>query len=247
MLVLENISKEYDGVSVINDFSLQVEEGRTTVLVGPSGCGKSTILRIITGLVSADAGRILIAGEPVDRTGFPALRRRIGYVIQDGGLFPHMTAAENITLMARYLDWLDSTINERLAELADLVKLDDRMLKRYPAELSGGQRQRVSLVRSLMLDPGLLLLDEPLAALDPVIRFDLQEDMRAICRRLAKTVLFVTHDLGEAAWLGDSIVLMSDGRIVQQGGYRDLAERPADDFVRSFLRAQRRPPSAGEG
>ena len=247
MLVLENISKEYDGVSVINDFSLQVEEGRTTVLVGPSGCGKSTILRIITGLVRADAGRILIAGEPVDRAGFPALRRRIGYVIQDGGLFPHMTAGENITLMARYLDWLDSTIKERLAELADLVKLDDRMLKRYPAELSGGQRQRVSLVRSLMLDPGLLLLDEPFAALDPVIRFDLQEDMRAICRRLAKTVLFVTHDLGEAAWLGDSIVLMRDGRIVQQGSYRDLAERPADDFVRGFLRAQRRPPSAGEG
>lgn len=246
MLSLENITKRFDNTPVVNGLSLPIAEGDTTVLIGPSGCGKSTILRLVTGLIRADQGRVLFQGRPLERKDMESFRRRIGYVIQDGGLFPHLTARDNVTIMARYLDWLDSTMAERLVELAELVKLNDDILGRYPAELSGGQRRRVSLMRSLMLDPEILLLDEPFTALDPLIRFELQADMKDIFHRLNKTVLFVTHDMNEAAWLGDTIVLMRDGRIVQKGGYRDLADRPVDEFVRRFLRAQR-PPEAVNG
>ncbi|MEX2525042.1 MAG: ATP-binding cassette domain-containing protein [Gammaproteobacteria bacterium] len=246
MLSLENITKRFDNTSAVDGLSLPIAEGETTVLIGPSGCGKSTILRLVTGLIRADQGRVLFQGQPLERKDMESFRRHIGYVIQDGGLFPHLTARDNVTIIARYLDWLDSTMAERLVELAELVKLNDEILDRYPAELSGGQRQRVSLMRSLMLDPEILLLDEPFTALDPLIRFELQADMKDIFRRLNKTVLFVTHDMNEAAWLGDSIVLMRDGRVVQKGGYRDLADRPVDEFVRRFLRAQR-PPEAGNG
>lgn len=244
ILFLENVTKRFGNTPAVDGVTLPAAEGDTTVLIGPSGCGKSTILRIITGLIRADEGRVLFRGQPVERESLESFRRRIGYVIQDGGLFPHMTGRENVTVMARYLDWLDSTIAERLAELAELVKLDDEALDRYPAELSGGQRQRVSLMRSLMLDPEVLLLDEPFTALDPLIRFDLQTDMKDIFRRLNKTVLFVTHDMSEAAYLGNTIVLLRHGRIVQTGDYRDLVERPAGEFVRRFIRAQRRPETA---
>lgn len=248
ILSLENITKRFDNITVVDGVTLPLGEGGTTVLIGPSGCGKSTILRVITGLIRADEGQVLFRGQPVARGDMESFRRRIGYVIQDGGLFPHMTGRENVTVMARYLDWLDSTMAERLAELAELVKLDDEALDRYPAELSGGQRQRVGLMRSLMLDPEILLLDEPFAALDPMIRFDLQSDMKDIFRRLNKTVLFVTHDMSEAAFLGETIVLLRDGRIVQKGGYRDLVSRPADEFVHRFIRAQRHPePASGDG
>lgn len=248
LLSLENITKRFGNAPAVDGISLPVREGATTVLIGPSGCGKSTILRLVTGLIRPDKGRVLYRGESIEKDNLASFRRRLGYVIQDGGLFPHMTARDNVTVMARYLDWLDSTVMERVTELAGLVKLDAKILDRYPAELSGGQRQRISLMRGLMLNPEILLLDEPFAALDPIIRFELQTDMKDIFRRLNKTVLFVTHDMNEAAYLGDTIVLLRDGRIVQKGGYRDLADRPADEFVNRFIRAQRRPePAAGEG
>jgi osmoprotectant transport system ATP-binding protein len=164
---------------------------------------------------------------------------RIGYVIQEGGLFPHLTAAANVTLAAEDRGWSRERRESRLSELIELTQLPRELLSRYPAELSGGQRQRVALMRALMLDPELILLDEPLAALDPMIRSDLRRDLRAVFERLHKTVLFVTHDIGEAAEIGDGIALMRAGRVVQRGSFRDLIERPSDPFVTAFLTAQR--------
>jgi len=166
------------------------------------------------------------------------LRTNIGYVIQEGGLFPHLTAWQNATLMARHLGWNSENVNGRLAELAELTQLTSAQLQRYPTELSGGQRQRVSIIRALMLDPVILLLDEPLGALDPMIRSSLQKDLREIFRRLDKTVILVTHDLPEAAMLADQIILMSDGQIVQSGSYDELEESPSEPFVTEFIRAQ---------
>ena len=165
----------------------------------------------------------------------------MGYVIQEGGLFPHLTAQQNVTLVARYLNWSSDKIDHRLSQLASLVQLNPDSLSRYPAELSGGQRQRVSLMRALMLDPDVLLLDEPLGSLDPMIRFDLQNDLRKIFQQLHTTVVLVTHDLSEAAFFADHIVLLKDGKIVQRGSLRDLIDAPADPFVESFIRAQRSP------
>ncbi|MEJ2760733.1 MAG: ABC transporter ATP-binding protein [Gammaproteobacteria bacterium] len=243
MLALQNISKRFGDHVAVQPLSLTVEKGGTTVLIGPSGCGKSTILRMIIGLVRPDSGTVFFDGTAVVMQNLASVRRRIGYVIQDGGLFPHMTARENVTVMARHLRWSKPRIADRVTELARLVKLEVDLLGRYPAELSGGQRQRVSLMRALMLDPEVLLMDEPFAALDPMIRFDLQRDMKSVFRQLGKTVLFVTHDLGEAAYLADTLVLLREGRVVQQGTYRDLEARPAGDFVRRFVQAQRPAPS----
>jgi osmoprotectant transport system ATP-binding protein len=167
------------------------------------------------------------------------LRRRIGYVIQEGGLFPHLTARANIILMARHLAKSDEQMRTRLLELCELTRFSDNLLSRYPLELSGGQRQRVSLMRALMLSPELLLLDEPLGALDPLVRAALQKDLKEVFTRLRQSALFVTHDLAEAVYFGDQIVLMNEGRIVQQGSLADLRERPADAFVSEFINAQR--------
>jgi osmoprotectant transport system ATP-binding protein len=163
----------------------------------------------------------------------------MGYVIQDGGLFPHLTARGNIALLARHLGWDAARIDARLTALTALTHFPANGLARYPAELSGGQQQRVALMRALMLDPDVLLLDEPLGALDPMIRFELQGELRDIFRRLGKTVVLVTHDMGEAAFLGDTLVLLSDGRIVQQGSAADLVRTPANDLVARFVTAQR--------
>ncbi len=213
--------------------------GATSVLIGPSGCGKSTLLRLVNGLVQPDTGEILVGEQRVDAATLPALRLRMGYLIQEGGLFPHLTAAANATLMARHLGWERSRTEARLAELARLTHLPEDALARHPSELSGGQRQRVALIRALLLDPDVLLLDEPLGALDPMIRSDLQRDLRTIFRSLAKTVVLVTHDLAEAAWFADVVFLMRAGRIVQRGSLEELVASPADDFVERFLDAQR--------
>ncbi len=167
------------------------------------------------------------------------LRLRMGYVIQDGGLFPHLTVAQNVTLMARQLRWEKGRMSERLTNLAQLVQLPRDLLTRYPAQLSGGQRQRVGIMRALMLDPKVILLDEPMGALDPIVRSHLQEDLKRIFQELKKTVLMVTHDMGEAAYLGDEIALMRDGAIIQIGPLNDLRQRPAEPFVSDFLKAQR--------
>jgi osmoprotectant transport system ATP-binding protein len=241
MLELVGISKNYNGAPALAPTDLSVAEAHTTVLIGPSGCGKSTLLRLIAGLIRPDGGHITVDGVPLAPENLMALRHRMGYVIQEGGLFPHLTARRNVALMAQHLGWDAARIEERLQELAELVRLAPSLIERYPAELSGGQRQRASLMRALMLDPPLLLLDEPLGALDPMIRYELQQELRAIFEKLAKTVVMVTHDIAEAAFFGHTLVLMREGRIVQQGGIQELARSPAEPFVADFITAQRGP------
>jgi len=240
MLELTNISKSYGRTVALATTDLQVPAGKTLILLGPSGCGKSTLLRIMLGLIAPDTGCVLFGGTRLGAANVNGLRHRMGYVVQDGGLFPHLTARGNVTLLARYLGWESERIDHRLAELVELTRFPSDGLDRYPLQLSGGQRQRVGLMRALMLDPEVLLLDEPLGALDPIIRSELQEDLKQIFQALGKTVVLVTHDLGEAAFFGDWIVLLREGRIVQQGTLADLVERPADAFVTRFINAQRR-------
>jgi osmoprotectant transport system ATP-binding protein len=235
MIELRGVSKSYGNIVALQPINLTVATGRTTVLLGPSGCGKSTILRLMLGLLRPDSGSVLVQGQQFR----PEMRNRIGYVVQDGGLFPHLTARGNATLMARHIGWDAERIESRLKELAELTRFPADGLDRYPAQLSGGQRQRVSLMRALMLSPDIVLLDEPLAALDPLIRSDLQTDLRKIFETLAKTVVLVTHDLGEAAFLGDHLVLLREGRIAQEGTTADLMDRPANEFVTRFISAQR--------
>ncbi|WP_022835307.1 ATP-binding cassette domain-containing protein [Salisaeta longa] len=239
MIALTNIAKTFGATTAVDGLTLNVPAGETTVLIGPSGCGKSTVLRLITGLVRPDEGSITFGGAPLPYDDLAAVRHRMGYVIQSGGLFPHLTARANVTLLARHLGWSATRCAERLDTLTELVQLAPRQLQQYPRELSGGQRQRVSLMRALMLAPDVLLLDEPLGALDPMIRADLQEDLRAIIRQLSATVVLVTHDLPEAAFFGDTIVLMRAGRVVQQGPMHTLTEAPANAFVSDFVQAQR--------
>jgi osmoprotectant transport system ATP-binding protein len=241
MLNLSDITKSFDGRPALKGINLSLKTGHTTVLIGPSGCGKSTLLRIVVGLLVPDQGIIEFEGYKLDRGSIFKSRRRMGYVIQDGGLFPHLTGRGNVAIAAESFGQKREAIVERIDELRRLVRLPVDALDRYPAQLSGGQRQRVSLMRALMLDPALLLLDEPLASLDPMIRADLQEDLRAIFRSLGKTVLMVTHDMGEAVFFGDRIVLMREGRIIQSGEPEDLLERPVDSFVSRFIQAQRNP------
>lgn len=241
MIVLDNVSKRFGDTQAVYPIDLSVPSEQTTVLIGPSGCGKSTLLRLMIGLLHPDTGQVRVGDTPVTPDTVRRLRHRMGYVIQEGGLFPHLTSRQNVTLLPRHLGWNDDRINERVASLCDLVQLDSAQLQSYPAQLSGGQRQRISLMRALMPDPDVLLLDEPLGALDPMIRADLQRDLRGIFRRLDKTVVLVTHDIGEAGFFGERIVLLRDGRIAQEGTLHDLVHAPASDFVRDFVNAQRSP------
>ncbi len=242
MFHLDGVAKRYGSSFALWPTTLSIAAGRTTVLIGPSGCGKSTLLRLLSGLVRPDAGVLRFAGRPVTPAVLPALRRRLGYVIQDGGLFPHLTGRQNVTLQSRYLRREASAQADRVFHLCDLTRLPPEVLDRYPAEMSGGQRQRVALIRGLMLDPDVLLLDEPLGALDPMVRADLQDDLLAIFHREPrKTVVLVTHDLAEAATFADTLVVMRDGRVLQQGPPDEVLNRPADDFVARFVSAQRRP------
>ncbi len=239
MIELRGVSKSYAGSTVLTQLDLLIAPGITAVLIGQSGCGKSTLLRLMIGLVKPDTGSVAIAGTNLTDATVLEVRRSLGYVIQDGGLFPHLSARDNVILMARFLAWDSGRITGRLAELAELTRLPVDLLNRFPAELSGGQRQRVSLMRALMLDPKVILLDEPLGALDPMVRAELQADLRAIFRTLEKTVVIVTHDLAEAGWFGHEILLIRQGRIVQRGTFKELLERPSEPYVTQFVRAQR--------
>jgi osmoprotectant transport system ATP-binding protein len=239
VLRVESVPKSYGGRRVIDDLSFEVKAGETAVVIGPSGSGKSTALRLLLRLAVPDRGQVMFDGVILSPRTVPDVRRRVGYVIQDGGLFPHMTARENVTLKARTLKWPGARIQARLEELRELTSFPADGLDRYPVELSGGQRQRVALMRGLMLDPDVLLLDEPLGALDPMIRFSLQEDLRNIFKTLCKTVVLVTHDLSEAVFFGDRILLMREGKLIQQGSFETMTREPADPFVTEFVNAQR--------
>jgi osmoprotectant transport system ATP-binding protein len=241
MLELLGVSKTFGKATALSPIDLALPPGRTTVLLGPSGCGKSTLLRLMLGLLHPDTGTIRFDGLPLTPENVMEFRRRAGYVIQDGGLFPHLTARDNVTLMARYLGRDGEGIGRRLGQLAELTRFPAGGLDRYPAQLSGGQRQRVALMRALMLDPDVLFLDEPLGALDPLIRSEMQAELREVFRAVGKTVVLVTHDLGEAGFLGDQIVLLRGGRVVQRGTLAQLVRAPAEPFVTQFINAQRSP------
>jgi osmoprotectant transport system ATP-binding protein len=238
---LLGVSKRYGSAVALAATDLRIAAGRTTVLIGQSGSGKSTLLRLLLGLVRPDSGHVLFQGVEVAPENVVSLRRRMGYAIQGGGLFPHLTSAANICLMARYLRWPQSQVDARVRELVQLTRFPESGLSRFPSELSGGQAQRVSLMRALMLGPDVILLDEPLGALDPVTRFDLQAELRSIFETVRKTVVLVTHDIGEAAYFGHWLVLFRDGHIVQQGTMEDLMKRPSDPFVNRFITSQRTP------
>jgi osmoprotectant transport system ATP-binding protein len=241
VITFVNCSKSYGKVKAVDSISLQAPAAKTTILIGPSGCGKSTLLRLLIGLIRPDSGHVYLEGTEVASKTVFSLRKRIGYVIQEGGLFPHLSAGGNVTLMSRYLKWGSVRVERRLHELAKIARFPIDGLRRFPAQLSGGQRQRVCLMRALMLDPDVLLLDEPLGALDPMIRSDLQTDLKRIFQSLKKTVMLVTHDMGEAAFFGDLIILLRDGKIVQAGTLGEFFETPADPFVTHFINAQRSP------
>lgn len=249
-LAIERVTKAFGARSVIRETSIDLEAGQRIALIGPSGCGKSTLLRMILGLVTPDSGRVSVGGVEVTEATARSVRRRVGYVIQDGGLFPHMTAEENVTLVARLGGSGRSgdddgaardpkALRARVRELAELARLPDALLGRHPRALSGGERQRVGLMRALMLDPELLLLDEPLGALDPIVRARLQTDLRDAFEKLGKSVLVVTHDMAEAAYLAGSIAVMRDGLILQRGSMSELVDAPAHPFVAEFVGAQR--------
>jgi osmoprotectant transport system ATP-binding protein len=245
MIELKSVAKSFGQTQVLQPTSLALEPGKTTVLIGPSGCGKSTILRLMIGLIQPDQGEVLFDGELLTADNVIELRRRMGYVIQDGGLFPHLSAGDNVGLLAKYLGWDKERTKKRVHELAELTRLPAGVLDRFPTQLSGGQRQRLGIMRALMLDPAVMLLDEPMGALDPLVRFDLQEDLRNIFQSLKKTVVLVTHDMGEAGFFGDHVVLLGGGRIVQRGKLDDLIQSPADPFVVKFVSAQRLPAANG--
>ena len=231
----------YGSAVAVDDFSCQFERGQTHILLGSSGCGKTTLLRLVLGIVPPDSGWVRVEGRPMSSLTRSDLVRKMGYVVQEGGLFPHLTAKRNVAIAAEAQSWPQEKIDGRIAELVELVGFDDSIIKKYPNELSGGQRQRVGLMRSLILDPPILLLDEPLGWLDPLVRDDLQGQLKEIFKALGKTVLLVTHDIREAAILGETITLMTDGRLVQHGTFTDLATNPSSDFVTAFLQAQELP------
>ena len=247
-ITLKDVSVSFGALEALNGVTLDIRRGQTTVLIGPSGCGKSTLLKTIIRLVQPDAGLVRIDDAVMDARAAMLMRRRMGYVIQDGGLFPHLTARGNVTLMASYLGVTAADQNARLETLTKLTHFPPDAMERFPAELSGGQRQRVSLMRALMLDPEILLMDEPLGSLDPMIRFEMQNELKEIFRTLSKTVVLVTHDMAEAIHFGDVVVLMNEGRIEQIGSGEDLTTRPVSDFATRFVRSQRRdvgPPETG--
>jgi osmoprotectant transport system ATP-binding protein len=236
---LRGVARRFAGGGGLQPTTLTLTPGATTVLLGPSGCGKSTLLRLVNGLLRPDAGEVRVFDTPVRDDTAPALRRRMGYVIQDGGLFPHLTGLGNVALLPTWLGWDAARIRDRAHALCALARLPTELLDRYPQSLSGGQRQRVALVRALMTDPALLLLDEPLGALDPMVRAELQRDLRDAFAALGKTVILVTHDLGEASHFARDVVLLRDGVVLQHGPLDALERAPADPFVTRFLSAQK--------
>ena len=241
-ITFRNVSKRYPGraADAVSDLSLTIEPGEICALVGPSGAGKTTAMKMVNRLVEFDRGDVLIDGTSVRELDATALRRRIGYVIQQIGLFPHMTVAGNVATVPRLLGWPKERIAERVAELVELVGLDQADTKRYPAQLSGGQRQRVGLARAMAADPAVMLMDEPFGALDPITRDHLQTEFLRLQAVVRKTVLFVTHDIDEAIRVGDRIAILRHGGVLVQYETPDtILARPADDFVARFVGADR--------
>ena len=238
MIEIQKLSKFYGDRAALKNINLSLKEGETHVFLGSSGSGKSTLLRLMSGLIDADVGEVSISGVKVSTRNQKKLSSQIAYVIQEGGLFPHFTGRENVALAAQLAGWDKAKISSRMNELCQLVQLDQSFLEQYPKQLSGGQRQRIALMRALMLDPPLVLLDEPLGALDPLVRSELQRELKRIFNQVRKTVIMVTHDIGEGAFFGHTISLFHEGELLQHGGFKSFIKNPASDFVTRFFKAQ---------
>jgi osmoprotectant transport system ATP-binding protein len=242
MITLTDVTKVFPGTEhpAVDRLSLDIDEGEVIVLVGPSGCGKTTTLKMINRLVEPTGGTITVAGQNVLNMPASELRRSIGYVIQQIGLFPHKTIRDNIATVPRLLGWDKARTTSRVEELVELVELTHEMLERYPGELSGGQRQRVGVARALAADPPVLLMDEPFGAVDPIVRANLQEELLRLQQRLHKTIVLVTHDIDEAIRLGDRVAILSEGgRIEQYDTPGEILRDPANEFVADFLGTDR--------
>lgn len=239
MLKLQNIHKLFNGTAVLSDVNLTVPDGATHALIGSSGSGKTTLLRVTLGLVPFDRGYVKINDQPLLSFAPADWADRIGYVPQDGGLFPHLTARENIVLVAKLRGWPRAKVEARIQELCALVDLDLETINRFPFALSGGQKQRAAIMRAAFMDPPVMLLDEPMGALDPVVRQSLQQELKLIFQRLGKTVVIVTHDLSEAVYLAEKMTMLHEGRVVQTGTYADFFLRPADPYITLFINAHR--------
>lgn len=240
-IAFEKVCKSYGGTRILDDLDLEISQGELFVLIGSSGSGKTTVLRMANRLIDPDRGKITVFGRDISGVDPIQLRRNTGYVIQQIGLFPHLTVAGNIGLIAKLEGVPSSLVQEKVASLLSMVRLPpDQFMNRYPRELSGGQQQRVGLARSLLMDPPLLLMDEPFGALDPVLRHQLQEEFLRIRKNLNKTILFVTHDIEEAFRLGDRIRIISGGRLLQTGTPEDLLLHPESDAISALLGLERR-------
>ncbi len=241
MISFEHVTKRYpDGTVAVDDLSFEVDEGEILVLVGPSGCGKTTSMRMINRMVEPSSGTIRVDGRDVTTLDPADLRRGIGYVIQQIGLFPHRSVADNIATVPRLLDWDADRIDARVNELVDTVGLTPAMQSRYPHQLSGGQRQRVGVARALAADPPVLLMDEPFGAVDPIVRTRLQAEFLSLQEQVRKTIVFVTHDIDEAIAMGDRIAILAEGGVLQQlDSPTEILARPANAFVEEFLGAER--------
>jgi len=240
MITLINVRKEYDGFPAVRDISFTVEEGQVCVMIGPSGCGKSTTMRLINRMIEPTSGEIRVEDNNVKHFNLQQLRRMMGYVIQQVGLFPHMSVTRNVSVVPRLLGWSRERILKRVDELLDMIGLEPEQYRsKYPHQLSGGEAQRVGVARALAADPPVLLMDEPFGAVDPLNRIVLQTEFSRIQRELKKTVLFVTHDLDEAIKLGDKIVLIREGEVIQEGPPEKILAEPAGKFVRDFVGTDR--------
>lgn len=239
MIIVEHASKTFGNIQAVNDVSFQVHEGETLVLLGTSGCGKTTLLRMINRLITLSGGSIQVHGKDILDQNPENLRRGIGYVLQNHGLFPHYTVKENLATVPNLLKWSKSRISQRADELLHKLHLQTDILDSYPNQLSGGQQQRIGLARALMADPPILLMDEPLGALDPITRTSIRKEFTSLDELKRKTILMVTHDVQEAFELGDRICLMSSGKIEQIGTPLELLFQPSSDFVTDFLKDQR--------
>ena len=240
MLTLENVSKTYKGgKKAVNNVNLKIAKGEFICFIGPSVCGKTTTMKMINRLIEPSAGKIFIDGENIMDQDPVELRRKIGYVIQQIGLFPHMTIQQNISLVPKLLKWPEQQRKERARELLKLVDMGPEYVDRYPHELSGGQQQRIGVLRALAAEPPLILMDEPFGALDPITRDSLQEEFKKLQKTLHKTIVFVTHDMDEAIKLADRIVILKAGEIVQVGTPDDILRNPADEFVEEFIGKER--------
>jgi len=235
MIKLTNITKRFGKKIAVNNLSLHIEKGSLTMFIGPSGCGKTTTLRMINRLTPYDKGNIIVNGIPITDVDPVELRRNIGYVIQEIGLFPHLSVFENIAIVPRLLKWEQKRIEQRVEELLELVTLDQSFAYKFPRQLSGGERQRVGLARALAAEPEILLMDEPFGAIDPINRLKLQDSFLEIQEEIKKTVVFVTHDINEAIKLGDKIAIINEGNLIQYNNVSKILSDPANEFVENLL------------